>query len=126
MSFDVNKCHFIQVGTRNQKLDYEMKGVKTENVQCVKDIGVTIASNLRFSRHYKDAANKDNRILAFINRNFFFMNKAVIMPLYVNLVTPHLKHGVQFSSSRHTKDLVKFKAVQRRATKMIPPPNKLC
>ncbi len=50
MPFNVNKCHVLQVGTRNQKFDYEMNGTKIESVLCAKDLGVTIASNLKFSQ----------------------------------------------------------------------------
>ncbi len=32
MPFNVNKCHILQVGTRNQKYEYEMSGVKTETL----------------------------------------------------------------------------------------------
>ena len=47
------------------KFDYEMNGTKLESVQCVKDLGVTIASNLKFSQQCKDAAGKLNRMLHF-------------------------------------------------------------
>ncbi len=43
MPFNVNKRHILHVGTRNQKFDYEMKGVKLDSVQCIKDLGVSIA-----------------------------------------------------------------------------------
>ncbi len=56
MAFNANQCQILQVGTRNQKFDYEMNGVKFESVQCVKDLGVTIASNFKFSQQYKYAA----------------------------------------------------------------------
>ncbi len=46
-----------------------MSGVKLESVHCVKDLGVTIASNLKFSQHCKEAECKANRMLGFINRN---------------------------------------------------------
>ncbi len=36
MLFDVNKRYVLQVGTTNQKFDYEMNGTKIESVQCVK------------------------------------------------------------------------------------------
>ncbi len=49
-----------------------MNGVKLDSVQCVKDLGVSIASNLKFSQQCKDAADKANRMLGFINRNFSF------------------------------------------------------
>ncbi len=58
MAFNVNTCHILHVGIRNQKFDYEMNGVKLESVQCVKDLGVSIASNLKFSQQAKDAGGK--------------------------------------------------------------------
>ncbi len=35
-----NLFHILQIGTRNQKFDYEMNGTKLESVQCVKDLGL--------------------------------------------------------------------------------------
>ncbi len=49
MPFNVKKCHILQVGTRNLKYDYEMSSEKLESVHCVKDLGVTITSNLKFT-----------------------------------------------------------------------------
>ncbi len=50
----------------------EMRGVKLKSVQSVKDLGVKITSNLKFSQQCIDAKNKSNRVLGFIKRNFFF------------------------------------------------------
>ncbi len=48
MPFNVNKCHILQVETRNKKIyEYEISGVKLDSVQCVKNLGVTITSNLK-------------------------------------------------------------------------------
>ncbi len=52
-----------------------MNGTKLESVQCVKDLGTTVASSLRFSRQCKDAAGKANRMVGFININFSFKIK---------------------------------------------------
>ena len=120
MPFNVDKCQVLQVGTRNKKFDYEMRGIKLKSVQCVKDLGVKIASNLKFSQQCVDATNKANRMLGFIKRNFLFKNKDVILPLYTSLVRPHLEYAVQFWSPHHAKDIAKLEGVQRRATKMIP------
>ncbi len=70
-----------QAGTRNNKFDYEMLSVKLKSVQSAKDLGVKFASNLKISQQCIDAANKANRILGFIKRNFLFKNKDVILPL---------------------------------------------
>ncbi len=96
MPFNVNKCHVLQVGTRNKKIEYEMNGTKLESVQCVKDLDVSVASSLKFSQQCKDAAGKANRILGFINRNISFKTKDVILALYTSLVRPHLEYAVQF------------------------------
>ncbi len=116
MSFNVDKCQVFQVGTRNKKLDFELRGVKLKSVQCTKDQVVKIASNLNFSQQCVNAAKKANRILGFIKINFSFKNKDVILPLYTSLVRPHLEYAVQFWSPHHVKDIVKLEGVQRRYT----------
>ncbi len=41
-----------------------MNGVKLEIVQCVKELGVSAGSDLKFTRQYKDAADKAIRMNA--------------------------------------------------------------
>ncbi len=77
-------------------MENAMNGIKLESVQGVKDLGVRIASSLTFSQQCKDAAGKANRVLGFMNRNFSFKNKDVILPLYNSLVRPHVEYAVQF------------------------------
>ncbi len=108
MSFNIKKCHILQVGTRNLNNYYEMSGKKLESVYCVKDLSVTITSNLKFSQQCKDAAGKANKMLGFIKKKFSFKNKDVLLPLYKSLVRPHLERLcgsilVTSSSKRHSK-----------------------
>ncbi len=91
MPFTVNKCHILQVDTRNEKYEYEINGTKLGRVQCDRDLGVTIASSFKFSQQCKDAAGKANRML-----DFSFKNKDVILPLYATSVRPHLDYAAQF------------------------------
>ncbi len=58
-----------------------MGGVKLENIDCVKDVGVMITLNLKFFQHCKETVCKANRMLGFINRNFSFKNKNTILPM---------------------------------------------
>ncbi len=58
-------------------------------------------------------------MLGFINRNFSFQNKHVILPLYISLVRPHLEYAVEVWGHYHAKDIAKLEAVHRRAMKMI-------
>ncbi len=107
MPFLVNKCHIFQLGTRNQKF-YEMSCIKTESLQCVKDLCVTIALNHKFSQQCKDAEGKTNRMLGFMNRNYFFRNGDIILPLYITLARLHLEYGVEIWKIRHAKDITKL------------------
>ncbi len=97
-----------------------MGGEKLESVYCIKDLGLTITSNLKFFQQCKEAAGKANRMLGFIKRNVSFKNKNIILPLYDCLFRPHLEYAVQLWSPHLAKDITKLEAVQRRATKMIP------
>ncbi len=96
-----------------------MNGTKLESVQCVKEIGVTVASTLKFCQQCIDAEGKANRMLVFITRNFTFKNKDLILPLHINSVRPHLEYAVQFWTPHHRKDITKLEVVQRRAMKII-------
>ncbi len=51
-----------------------MSGEKLKSIHC-QSLGVTIMSNLKFSQQCKEAADKANRMLDFIKRNFSFKNK---------------------------------------------------
>ncbi len=46
--FNINKCQILQVGTRNIKNDYKMRGVKLQSVISVKGLDVTVT--IKFSQ----------------------------------------------------------------------------
>ena len=78
MPFNITKSKILHVGTRNQKFDYDLCGTQIESVLSVKDLGVTVESNLKFSKQCKEAAAKANRMLGFIKRNFSFKSKDIV------------------------------------------------
>ncbi len=71
MSTNVTFYKWVQ---ETKTIDYELNDVKLDSVQWVKDLGVSIASNLKFSRQCKYTVGKVNRILGFINWIFSFKN----------------------------------------------------
>ena len=89
-------------------------------VPQVKDLGVIISKDLKFSRQCNEAVKKANMMLGFIKRNFTFKSKETILSLYKSLVRPHLEYAVQLWSPYLIKDIKKMEGVQRRATKLIP------
>ncbi len=89
MPFNVNKCQILQVGSRNIKDDYEMRGDKIKRVHSVKDLGVTVASNLKFSQQCNEIVKIASRMMGLIKRKISFKSKDVVLPLYNVLVKPH-------------------------------------
>lgn len=57
LPFKAHESKVIQVGLRKNTFDYEMRGVSLTSFQCVKDLAVKIASNLKSSQHSLDAAS---------------------------------------------------------------------
>ncbi len=47
-----------------------MCGVKIKSVHSAKDIGVTVASNLKFSQQCNESVKKANRMMGLIKRIF--------------------------------------------------------
>ncbi len=48
MAHNTEKCHVLQIRTKNKKYSYEMCGVRLKRVQCAEDLGAKIKSNLKF------------------------------------------------------------------------------
>ncbi len=63
MPFHINKCQILQAGSRSIKNDYEMRGVKIKSVHSVKDLGVTVTFNLKFSQQCNESVIKANRMI---------------------------------------------------------------
>ena len=121
MPFNINKCQILQIGNLNNRFKYDMSGQQLNSTTSIKDLGVIVSNNLKFSQQCNEAAKKANRMLGFINRNFTYKSKDIILPLYKSIVRPHLEYAVQFWDPHLSKDILKLEAVQRRATKLIPP-----
>lgn len=109
MPFYIERCQILQI-ERNNKYDYDMSGVKLKGVQCAKNWGVKIASNLKIFKQCNDAVNTANRIWGFIKRNLSFKDKDVI--LYNSLVRAQLEYTIQFWSPYLAKDTAKLESIQ--------------
>ena len=120
MSFNVNKCKVMHIGTNNPKNKYRMDGIELEVVSEEKDLGVLISSNMKPSQHCTQIADKANKILGLIKRSIVYKNEQTILKLYKSLVRPHLEYAQQFWSPTQKNDMKKLEIVQKRATKIIP------
>ncbi len=56
-----------------------MGSVKIKGVHSVKDLGVTVTSNLKFSQQWNESVIKAKRMMGLIKRYFSFKNKDVVL-----------------------------------------------
>ena len=77
MKFNVEKCKIMHVGKNNPQYEYFMSGKKLMVVEEEKDIGVTIHSSLKPSKHCKRVADTANAVLRQLTKNFHFRDRHI-------------------------------------------------
>ncbi len=85
MPFNINKCQILQVGSRNIKNDYEMRGVKIKRVHSVQDLGVTVTSNLKFFQQGNESLKRANMTMTWIKRTNNSGTKMLYYPCMIVL-----------------------------------------
>ena len=119
MSFNLEKCKVMHIGTKNNKNSYAMGGRILESVDEEKDLGVIMNSMFKFDKQCAKVAKKANQVLGLIYRTFSCKNKSIMIQLYKSLVRPHLDYCCQAWRPHLQKDINLLERVQKRATRMI-------
>ena len=72
---------------------YTLEGTVLENVDNIKNLGVTITSDLRWNTHISSICTKANRYLGFMRRTLFSCPQDVKAAAYKQMVRPILEYG---------------------------------
>jgi hypothetical protein len=126
MLFNVDKCkimEFSRSGKRKyQDTEFLMGDPRKAliHIDTERDLGVTLSSSLKFSKHINIQANKATGILGQLRRTFRHWNIDTFKTLYCAFVRPHLEYAAVVWSPSSKKDIRLLENVQRRATKLIP------
>jgi hypothetical protein len=75
MSFNLDKCKVMHVGTHNPAYEYFMRGVRLEVTEEEKDIGVAVTKNLKPSAQCSKAAGRASSVLGQLRRNFHYRDR---------------------------------------------------
>ncbi len=121
---NVNKCKVMMFSNRpnvtvGMEADYMMGQNQLENVDSIKDLGVTFDVKLRFSDHINDKVNKAYGMLGVIKRNFGCMSRNCLIMLYKAMVRAHLEYANNVWNPLKKGDVENLEKVQKRFTKMI-------
>ena len=75
MLFNMEKCHVIHVGRKNQHFGYRWGGGELVETEVEKDVGVMVTSNLKPSVQCASAAKKANMVLGQLARGISYRDK---------------------------------------------------
>jgi len=82
-----------------------------------RDLGVLVGNKQNMSQRY--VAEATNEIMGRIHGAITSRYRHVMIPLYSDLVRPHLEYCVQFWSPQFNQDPNRLKRVKKKVTKMI-------
>jgi len=86
--------------------------------ECERDLGIQIASDLRWSNHVNTIVSKANRVLGMLLKTFTSRDKDLWKLLYVSLVRPHLEFASTVWNPYLKGDIEALEKVQRKASKI--------
>ena len=122
MKFNPTKCEVMRISHNKDKRStwYNILGNELRNVSNYKDLGVIMASDLKWSKHVEQIVHKANRVLGLLRRTVGGKNKDIFSNLYKTLVRPILEYACPVWSPHQAKDIREIEKIQRRASRIAP------
>ena len=122
LRFNPDKC---EVSSVTHKLDFSLptyslgtslKSVK--HIKTIKDLGITVSSDLPWSDQVNVTVNKANKLLGLVHRTVGSSNSGAFSALYKSLVRPVLEYAAPVWNPYLVKDVLALERVQRRASRL--------
>jgi hypothetical protein len=121
MAFYPDKCTKLSISQKKNTInhDYILQNHTLESVSSARYLGVTLQSNLKWTKHIDNITPNGNKSLGFLKRNLKVANTEIKSRAYQALVRPKLEYSCSVWDP-HTKDQQqKFEKVQRRVARYV-------
>ena len=119
MSFNVQKCKIMHVGSKNKECKYTMDGEELAAVTEERDLGVWVEASFKPTKQCAAAAKAAHFALGQIQRSFHYRKKENLVPLWKTFVRPKLEFAVAAWSPWQEGDMKILEKVQERLVRML-------
>ena len=98
---------------------FKLNGSKLEIVDSVKCLGITISSDLSWSKHINIIGSKARKLVGLLFRQFYrYADTDTIRKLYIAIIRPHLKYASQVWDPYLQKDQQTLENIQKFACRV--------
>ena len=122
LQFNEMKCVLLQFGSNSSLVshDYLINNTSIQALNCHRDLGIMISSDLNWSDHLKFIASRAYKALGLIRRSFSSsLDIKSKKNLYLSLIRSQLTYGSVIWRPHLIRDIIILERIQRRATKYI-------
>ena len=115
-----HKCNVLHIGRSNARQVYNIGGNAVPAAESVKDLGVTIASDLSFSIHINNIVKTAFQRANLIFRAFTTRDESCLLKAYFAYCRPLLEYNTSVWSPHKIGEIEKIEKVQRYFTRRLP------
>lgn len=120
MPLNDSKCTVLHVGSNNPKVNYFLNQTELAKVQCQRDLGVLITTDLKWEQHITYITKKAHTLIYLIQKAFKDHSSEMIIKLYKSYIRPKIEYAHCIWNPYYIKDIEQLERVQRRVTKLSP------
>ena len=114
------KCISFHLGHNNRSLEYYLNDMLIAEQSSIKDLGVWLSSNLKFTAHCNFIVSRAKSRSALIRRCFVSRDTSSLIWAYKVFVRPILEYASPVWSPYLIKDIKHVETVQKGFTKLLP------
>ena len=115
LRFNPEKCEVLRIThNRDFSLPTYSLGTSLKSVKHVKDLGISVSSDLSWSDQVNVTINKVYKLLGLVHRTVGSSNSGAFSTLYKSIVRPVLEYAAPVWNPYLVKDVLALERVQRR------------
>jgi len=121
MQFNPSKCTILKITRKQSPLlkFYSLNGVILQHANDATYLGVTITSDLSWSKHIQQTVGKSNSMLGLLRRNLYKCPNKLRETAYFSLIRSRLEYCSAIWDPYLQKDINLIERVQRRAARFV-------